>query len=163
MLDSEALFLVKHDKPEVVEFDVLRQHSVRTHRKEALAYRKSVESVVYLLLRLQPADKFYLYAEFFKSLHRRVVMLTGKYSGRTQYHRLLVVAYRLEYRPQRDFRLAVPNAKQPVHYHAPLHIRLYVGDGFDLVVCGNMLKCVFKFLLQIIVVGVFISHLVLSF
>ena len=63
-------------------------------------------------------------------------MLLCQHRRRHQHSYLFPVHHRLERRPQRDLRLAVPHiaAHKPVHRLGRLHIRLHFLDGALLVV-----------------------------
>ena len=135
-----------------------------SYRDERFTRSKSVQRSLYLLGRLQSADKFDVDTEFLKTVYRGIVMLSCKNCRGTEYYRLLIVTYRLEYCPQRNLRFSVTYvaAEKPVHNDTSLHIRLYLLHRRNLVGRRSIGKSVLEILLQIVVFLIFIAVLCLS-
>ena len=109
-----------------------------------------------LLLGLsEPRKQLDFDREVLKALYRRLIMLPRKHRGRHKYRDLLAVKHSLERRTQRDLRFAEADiaAKQSVHRGGLLHIRLYLLDAAQLILCFIVVEPLLKLRLPLVIGG----------
>ena len=132
---AKTLLLIDDKQPQILEFYILRQHSVGADHNIHQALLQIRDGLLDLPRGAEPGQQLHPHRKVFHSLGKSIVMLLGQNRGGHQIHHLLALLYGLESRPYGNLRLAVPHvsADQPVHDLAALHIRLGVGDGRQLI------------------------------
>ena len=147
MADAEALLLVHHQQPQVLEHHALLEQLVGADEQVHLSRLQVVEDLPRLGGGLEPAEHPDLHREGSEPVARRGKMLLGQDGGGGQYRRLLPVQDALHHRPQGHLRLAVAHvpAQEPVHGHRLFHILLDLRDTAQLVVGLRVVEGLLEF------------------
>ncbi len=144
--DAEALFLVHHQQPQVLEHHVFLEQLVGADEQVHLPGAQVVENLPGLGGGLEPAEDPDLHRKGAEAVARRGEMLLGQDGGGGQNGRLLPVQNALHHRPQGNLRLAVAHvaAKEAVHGHRLFHVLLDFRDAPQLVVGLHIVKGLLK-------------------
>ena len=153
MCDTEPLFLVHDEEPQIAELYVLREQAMCTDDDVDLSFGEIGEYLLLLGARTKTADQLGPHREACESLSDRLHVLESQDRRGRQQGDLFAVHDRLERGTHRHFGLAVPDipAQQPIHRSLRFHIAFDVGDR-SLLIGGQF---VFEGLLELLLpVGV---------
>jgi len=124
MLYSKTLFFIDDQKSQIFKFQIFAQHTVRTyHDIHQTAF--CVLNCLFLLRRsTEPAHQVDSHRKLLHALHKRIIMLLGKYRRRNEIHHLLILLHCLKCRTDRNLCLAVSHIStdQAIHDLGALHI-----------------------------------------
>ena len=141
VLDAEALLLVHHHQPQVLEGDVRGEETVGADQHVDLALPRALEDLADLLVVAVARDHLHRDRVVREALREGPEVLGGEHRRRHQQGDLLLVLHRLEGGPERDLRLAIAHvaADQAVHRLFVLHVdqdladrALLIGGLFEL-------------------------------
>ena len=126
VLHPEAVLLVHHQEPEILEDHVLGQQPVGADHDVDLSRRQAGEGCLLLFRRAEAGQHLDLHREVGQPLDEGAAMLLGQNGGRHQHGHLLAALHRLERRAHGDLGLAVADVadQQPVHRPGLLHVPL---------------------------------------
>ena len=135
VLHAEALLLVDDHEAEVLELDLLGQQPVGADHHVHGPVLQPGERLLGLLGGLEPGERGQAHREAGEALGERLGVLLGQQRGGHEHGDLLAVLHGLERRAHRHLGLAVAHVPgdQPVHGDLPLHVRLDLVDGGQLV------------------------------
>ena len=140
VLHAEALLLVDHHQPEVLEGDVSGEQPVGADDHVHPSLAGALQDLADMLLVAQPRDHLHRHGVIREPLAEGAEVLRREHRGRHQHGHLLLVLHGLEGRPQRDLGLAVAHipADEPVHRLLLLHVAEHLADGALLI--GGLLE-----------------------
>ena len=146
---TEALLLVHHQQPQILEFNAFLQKLVGADDQIHIAAAQFLQGPLLLLWRAESAEHVNGHREAPEPGHGGLVVLLGKHRGGHQNGHLLAVHDRLHHGPQGDFCFAEAHvtAEQPVHGNGGLHILFDVRNAAQLVVGFGIGEVVLEFLL----------------
>ncbi|OPZ97091.1 MAG: hypothetical protein BWY71_01725 [Planctomycetes bacterium ADurb.Bin412] len=149
VLHPEPLLLIDNHQPQILKPHIPTQNPVRPDQHIHLPAGRPVENLPGLPAGLEPADRLHRKRIIRQPLRKRAVMLFRQHRRRHQHSNLFAIFHRLEHRPDRQLRLAVPHipAQQPVHRAAQLHVPLDFLVRRPLVIRLLVQKRFLKFLL----------------
>ena len=132
---SEALLLVDHQEPELLELHVLGQEAVGADDDVDAPVGQALHDGTLLGRREEPAEQFHPNRIGRVALGEGLGVLARQQRRRSQHRSLGAVLHRLEDGPHRNLRLAEPDvaAHQAVHGARLFHVALDVGDRPQLV------------------------------
>ena len=135
VLDTEALFLVDDDEPEVLEVDARRQQAVRSDDDIERSVTQRCDRVLRLSVGLESRQRSEPHGETGKSIAERFGVLTHEQGGRRDDRNLLARHDGLEGRTNGDLGLAEPNitGQKAVHRDLAFHVGLDLVDRRELV------------------------------
>ena len=145
----EFLFLIYDDQPQILEYHIPLQQTVRPDADVDSAVCQSRQHILLLPGGTKPAQHFDLYGKGGQPLSKSDEVLLGKDGSRHQDGHLHTVHRRLEGSPDRHLGLTIAHiaAHQPIHWLGPLHILFYTADSFQLIGGLHIGKGGFKLLL----------------
>ena len=151
MLNTKPLLLIDDQQSQILKPNIAAQKPVRTDQNIDIADLCPLNNFRRLLFRLETINRFHRNRKIRKPLRKRPLVLHAKHRRRHKHRDLLARLNRLERRPHRKFRLAIPDipAKQPVHRRWLLHIRLNVCANRLLIRRRLIRKRFFKFTLPV--------------
>ena len=150
---AETLLLVDYYKPEILEFDVVLNDTVRTYQDINAASLQPAEYLALLRRGLMPRKKRDIDREALHAVAAGLEMLPCKHGRGNKYRALLPVFGALESRPESDLCFAESNvaAQQPLHRNRLHHVRLYLVNTAELRISLNIVEVRFEILLKRIV------------
>ncbi|OLE61149.1 MAG: hypothetical protein AUG10_02365 [Gemmatimonadetes bacterium 13_1_20CM_2_70_10] len=131
----KAMLLVHDEQSQVLEPHVPGQQPVRPDHDVHLALGETLRHGGGFLRRAEPRQHLDAHGIVGEALAERAAVLFGENRRRHQHGGLLARLDRLERRPDRDLRFAVPDVadEEPVHRPGALHVALHVHGGAALV------------------------------
>ena len=134
--DAEALLLVHHDEPQILELRGLGEDRVRADDDVHRPVRQLLAGFLRFLGRHEAREAADLQREAGKAFLEIGVMLAGEQGGGRDHGNLLPVHRRDEGGAQGDFGFAETDiaADKPVHRFAGFQIAQHIGDGAILIV-----------------------------
>ncbi len=135
VLDAEALFLVDDHQPQVLELDGVREQPVGADDHVDGPVLQPLDDVLGFLRGLEARKRLHAHREARVAVGEGLVVLGGQQRGGHQHGDLLGVLHGLERGAHRDLGLAEADVAgdEPVHRDLPLHVRLDLVDGGQLV------------------------------
>ena len=135
VFDAEALLLVHHHEPEVLESHVSGEEPVGADDDVDRAVGQPLDGLGGLAFGLEARKLGQMHGEARIPLAESLVMLGDEQRGGHEDGRLLAVLHRFESRPQGDLGFAVADVAgyEPVHRRRLFHVRLDFVDGLKLV------------------------------
>ena len=133
--DAEALLLVDHEQPEVLEPHVARQQSMGADHHVDRSVGQAVDDALGLARREEARQHLDPHRVARVAIAERLEVLLGEQRRGDEDRGLGTVLHRLEHGPDRDLRLAEADvaAHEPVHRHRLLHVGLHLDDRLQLV------------------------------
>ena len=134
-LHAEALLLVDHQQPEILEHDAVLQQAMGADDAVDLAGLQALDDLLRLLRGEEAAEHLHTNRVAGEAIGERVAVLRGEQRGGREHRHLLAVLDGLERGADGDLGLAEPDvaAHQPIHREGALHVDLDVVDGLALV------------------------------
>ena len=132
---AEALLLVNHHQPQVLEPDVALNQPVRADDDVHRAGRQIPDDALLFAMRAKAREQFDAHRVIRHALAERVEMLLRQHRRRHQHGNLLAAHHGLERGANGHFRLAEADvaANQTVHRFGAFHVGLRLADGAKLV------------------------------
>ena len=143
---AEALLLVHHQQPQVLELHILLEKPVGADQKVDAPLLQAAEGLLHLGGRAEAGDHVDLHRVLGKALLGAQIVLPGQDGGGHQDSGLLPVQDAFHNGPEGHLGLAVAHisAQQPVHGPGLLHVPLDLGDAAELVVGLGVLELLLK-------------------
>ena len=147
VLHAEALLLVHHQQPQVLELHVLVEQPVGADENVHFPVFHLPQGLLHLGWGAEAGDHVDVHRIFGKAAQGVEIVLPGQHGGGHQHRRLLAVQHALHHGPEGHLRLAIAHvaAQQPVHGGGALHVPLDLPDAPQLVVGLGVFKLLLKF------------------
>jgi hypothetical protein len=137
---AEAVLLVHHEKTQVAEGDVLREHPVGPDDHIHRARAQTLDHRLLLLGAAEAREQLHARGKRGEAVAEGMEVLLREHGGGNENGHLAAIGHRLEGGAQGDLGLAVAHVArhQPVHGPLALHVGLDFLDGAELI--GRLLE-----------------------